>query len=299
MSISRGIARCRRNGAFTRRPLTFATFQITPGTAGNKDGMTKLNAASPIWHALVWIAVYVLLANIGDWISELFDEPNLATAPLLAVLSVVLFAYVRRNGWLRYYGLRAPTRDDFAGTAWYIPLGVIVVLQYAKGFRSDLDPTEVLLIVLLMVSVGFVEELIFRGLLFRAVLTNGTLTRAVLISGITFGIGHVVNLGRGFTIAEQLVQIGFGVVLGIVLALLFAVTGTIVPLIVFHALLNISGNVTAPSSDADLVLLAVTAVLCAGYIAYLVSVLRRRGARIGTEPAPRPGPVDRDHGQVR
>jgi hypothetical protein len=40
-------------------------------------------------------------------------EPQLATAPLLAVLSIVLFIYVRRNGWLRYYGLRPLRGADF------------------------------------------------------------------------------------------------------------------------------------------------------------------------------------------
>lgn len=108
-----------------------------------------------------------------------------------------------------------------------------------------------------------------------------------MISGVTFGIGHVVNLARGMSPLEQSIQVGFGVVLGIVLALLFAVTGTIVPLIVFHALLNITGNITAGDPKADLVMLATTTVVCVGYGLYLVAVLRRRGPAEGiSQPAP-------------
>jgi hypothetical protein len=73
----------------------------------------KLNEIKPVWHAVIWIVAYVLLVNIGDWLSELMGEPQLATAPLLAVLSIVLFIYVRRNGWLRYYGLRPLRGSDF------------------------------------------------------------------------------------------------------------------------------------------------------------------------------------------
>jgi membrane protease YdiL (CAAX protease family) len=244
---------------------------------------------------VIWIVAYVLLVNIGDWLSELMGRPQLATAPILAVLSIVLFIYVRRNGWLRYYGLRPLRGSDARGTLLYLPLVVIAGMQYVKGLRSDLDVAAVLLIVVLMVCVGFIEELVFRGFLFRAILANASLKRAVLISGATFGIGHIVNLARGYTGLDQIIQIGFGVILGIVLALLFAVTGTIVPLIVFHTVLNISGNVTVADSGAELAMLAATAVICAGYAAYLVAVLRRRGpdAEVRSLPAPESVPADR------
>ncbi|BEH01469.1 CPBP family intramembrane metalloprotease [Brooklawnia propionicigenes] len=239
--------------------------------------MKKLNEVSPIWHAVVWIVAYVLLVPVGDRLSELVGEPNSVTAPLLVVLAIVLIVYVSRNGWLRYYGVRSFRSGDFTKTLLYLPLLAIVLLQYAKGWREGLDLTAVLLIVALMVCVGFIEELVFRGFLFRAILTKSTLTRAIVISGVTFGIGHIVNLARGYTGVEQIIQIGFGVVLGIVLALLFAVTGTIVPLIIFHTLLNISGNVTAPDAGFDVIMLAITILISVGYAVYLVTVLRRKG----------------------
>ena len=42
------------------------------------------------WHAVIWIAAYVGLTNIGDGLSELIGEPNSATVPLLVLLSVGL-----------------------------------------------------------------------------------------------------------------------------------------------------------------------------------------------------------------
>lgn len=239
--------------------------------------MKKLNGVSPVWHAVVWIVAYVLLVPVGDGLSKFVGEPNSVTAPILAALSIVLLVYVSRNRWLRYYGLRSFRSGDFTKTLLYLPLLAIVMLQYAKAWREGLDVTTVLLIVALMACVGFLEELIFRGFLFRAILAKSSLTRAIVISGVTFGIGHIVNLARGYTGAEQIIQIGFGVVLGIVLALLFAVTGTIVPLIIFHTLLNISGNVTASDTGFDAIMLAITTLITIGYAVYLVTVLRRKG----------------------
>lgn len=231
---------------------------------------------------------YVVLVNVGDWLSELVGVRNSATYVLLVVFSIGLIVYVARNGWLNYYGLGPLRRSSFTGTFLYIPLAVIAALQYFKGFRENLDVTAVLLIVVLMICVGFIEELLFRGFLFKGILTKGTLTRAVLISGVTFGIGHLVNLARGFTGTEQLIQIGFGIVLGIVLALLFAVTGTIIPLIIFHILLNISGNLTASNTESDFVMLLATVAISVVYAAYLVGRLRRHGADQGVRDSTLP-----------
>jgi uncharacterized protein len=249
--------------------------------------MRKLQVRSPVWHAVAWIGIYVVLVGVGDWLSELVGVPNTATTVLLAVLSALLILYLRRDGWIRFYGVRRFRRSDVNGTLLYVPLALIAVMQYTKGLRDDLGLTSVLLIIALMICVGFLEELIFRGMLFRGIQRTSSLMRAVVISGVTFGVGHIVNLARGMTPVEQAIQIGFGVVLGIVLALLFAVTGTIVPLIAFHTLLNISGNVTVANPASESLMLAATTVICAGYAVYLVSVLRRRGPSLDMlEPAP-------------
>lgn len=240
--------------------------------------MRDLQERSPIWHAVAWIGIYVVVVNIGDWISDVFGRPNSATTALLAVLAVGLVLYLRSDGWLRYYGVRPVRRRDFSATLFYIPLVLVAVMQYTKGLRNDLDLTAVLVIVALMICVGFLEELIFRGMLLRSIQRTSNLRLAIVISGVTFGIGHIVNIARGMTGLNQVIQIGFGVVLGIVLALLFAVTETIVPLIVFHTLLNISGNLTVSNPDSEFFMLAVTTVIGAGYAAYLVSILRRRGS---------------------
>jgi hypothetical protein len=80
-------------------------------------------------------------------------------------------------------------------------------------------------------------------------------------------------LARGYTGTQQILQIGIGVVL----ALLFAATGTIGPLVAFRVLLNISGNVTSAATVPEVVMLVLT-VISAAYAVYLVSILRHQGA---------------------
>lgn len=167
--------------------------------------LTKLRERHPIWHAVAWVGVYVALVMVGGTLAGVPDAANPVTAAMVLGLSAALILYVAGIGRMHYYGLRPPGgRGDVARSLLFLPLAVIVLLQFTKGLRADLDVTSVLLVIGLMVGVGFVEELLFRGFLYRAILENGTLTRAVIISGLTFGIGHAVNLARGYTSLEQL-----------------------------------------------------------------------------------------------
>lgn len=84
-----------------------------------------------------------------------------------------------------------------------------------------------------MIGTGFVEEVLFRGFLFQGIYCKSGANKAIFISGITFGIGHVVNLFRGYAAVELAAQIGVAIVIGIVLALLVAVTKNILPGIFF------------------------------------------------------------------
>ena len=62
--------------------------------------------------------------------------------------------------------------------------------------------------VIKMLCVGLLEELIFRGFLFKA-MCRESIRWAVVVSSVTFGLGHILNLvnGSGMSLAENLVQI--------------------------------------------------------------------------------------------
>jgi membrane protease YdiL (CAAX protease family) len=245
--------------------------------------MKGLARAGPIWQAVGWILVYIVVFNVGESISGSFGQSNSATAPLLMLLGIGLLLGLRARNRLAYYGLRAPRRTDFGSTLYFLPLLVMALLQFSKGMGHRFDAVDVLLIVAVMVAVGFLEELLFRGFLYQAVRAKGGVTRAVAVSGITFGLGHILNLARGYTGVEQVAQIIVAIAVGIVLALLVAVTGTIVPGVLFHILYNISGSLSAASMETEKYLAAVVVASCVLYSLFLVRRLRGRGQVVHAE----------------
>ena len=134
--------------------------------------LKKLYEKSEIWFAVVWIIAYVILASTGDNVSAEIGIPKLVTLPILLALSGILCFYVRKNGLAGKYGLCKP-RLPAAKMLFYIPLLVLLTANLWYGVAMNMSPPETVLYVLSMFCVGFLEELIFRGLLFQAMTKEG------------------------------------------------------------------------------------------------------------------------------
>lgn len=246
--------------------------------------MRRLQDTRPIWHALIWIAIYIVAFNIGDVVGERLSFPGL-TSLVLVGLSVALLIYLRVSGRLAFYGVRSVQSGTLPLTLFYVPLFAIAFLQYGTGFAPGLDVQTVVFAILLVAAVGFIEELLFRGFLLQALRTQNNLTRAIIISGVTFGIGHIVNLLRGHSLAEQAVQVVGAVLIGIAVAYCAVLTGSIMPGVVFHALFNLFGTLRSPSVVRDLVTAGIIAVVMILYILFLRNRLAKAGTAVDAPAA--------------
>ena len=88
-----------------------------------------------------------------------------------------------------------------------------------------------------MLNIGFIEEIIFRGFLFR-MMAKSNLRSAVIVSALTFGVGHIVNLLNGAELIPTLLQIAYAVSIGFLFVVLFHKSGSLIPCIVTHSLVN-------------------------------------------------------------
>ena len=224
----------------------------------------------PVAHAVFLIALYIAIVNIGD---SLGGIPNLATSLLLTVFSMVLFFYSKIRISV---GFDSFSKSNAKRTLYYLPLAALVGLGFLGGIDSSLSFSDILIAVLLMTNVGFVEELLFRGYLLEAIEKEKGSKRAVIISGITFGIGHIVNILRGYDASELAVQIAGAVAIGLVLALLVVLTRNLIPGILFHILFNIGGTITVEESSSEVVLLLLIIGICAAYLLYLLRQLNKQ-----------------------
>ena len=234
--------------------------------------MKKLYEKNELNFALVWIAVYVAGTVLAETLSETVGIFKLFSAVFHLAMSAGLFLWVKRNGLAEKYGLFLP-RYRFASAWFFLPLALVCLYKLAFSPAFRYGPADSILFVVSMLGVGFLEEIIFRGFLFRAI-EKESLTRAIVISSVTFGIGHIVNLLNGQNLADTVSQIIFAVFVGFALVILFHKGKSLIPCIVFHGVFNslsVVANDEALNNAlggpvlASVIMIAVSAILLGGY----------------------------------
>ena len=236
--------------------------------------MTKLYQKSEITFAILWIAAYVLLSSLADQLSETIGIMKSVTVVLHIAMSLILFFWIRNNRLGEKYGFCRSTVPA-KRFLYYLPLIIIASTAFWGGFKLQYGFPEALLYFISMCCVGFLEEVLFRGLLFRA-MEKENLRMAILVSSLTFGLGHIVNLfnGSGKDPISSAIQIVFAVLIGFVLVLIFLHGKSLISCILFHAANNAfkvfsaEGNLN-PQTERLLNLVLIVIVL-GGYSLYLV-----------------------------
>ena len=244
--------------------------------------MTKIFKKSEISFAILWIVAYVIITSLADQLSETVGVTKSVTAVLHIAMSLILFFWIRNHNLSEKYGFcrsTAPAKRFL----YYLPLIIIVSTAFWSGIKLQFGFPEALLYFISMCCVGFLEEVIFRGLLFKAI-EKVNLKTAIVVSSLTFGLGHIVNLfnGSGRDLASSMIQIVFAILVGFVLVLIFYHGKSLIPCILFHSANNAlkvfsaEGNLT-PQTEMVLNLVLIFVVL-GGYSLYLVKAFSKKEA---------------------
>lgn len=226
--------------------------------------MKKLYEKSEIWFAVMWIIIYVVicgnLRNLGD------DSPYMMLG--LIVISVLMFAFVKANHLEEKYGLNHWSKN-FKAMLFLIPLWIITTGNLWGGIEAEYEGAGLIFAVVSMALVGFAEELIFRGFLFKAMLKDGKPAIAITVSALTFGIGHIVNLLTGHGGFETVVQIFYAVALGFIYTFVFYVGKSLIPCIISHSIIDVLSKLNNEVEIISWVYIGVVIVTSVVYCIYL------------------------------
>ena len=247
--------------------------------------MKKLFDKSEVKFAVVLIVIYVVGSTFMNSFSEMIGTEFLAEAVFGIAFSVVLAVFISKNGLKDHLGL---CRSDVPAKImlFYIPLPMIAAVGVIFGFAPQYEPAALAVHSVYMLFVGFLEEILFRGFLFRG-MEKKNRRSAIIVSAVTFGIGHIVNLLNGYDPLENILQIIYAVSVGFLLVFIFIKTGSIIPCIAFHSLNNLLAGFGSARILADLagseeggqmLNVGIRLVLTAAYLLYILRFTPKRNA---------------------
>ncbi len=237
--------------------------------------MKKIYEKNELNFALLWIGLYVVLLSVADSVSASIGIAKLVTAPFCIVMTGFLYVWICKNGLKEKYGL-CKFKGELKTYLYFIPLVLLTSIHVWWGLRLNMSVLETLLYILSMLGVGFLEEVIFRGFLFKA-MCKDNVTSAIVVSSITFGFGHIVNLLNGRDIPETLLQICYATAIGFLFTIIFYKGKGLWPCIVTHGVFN-SLSVFAKKESATVSKdIAVSVFLCIVSVVYSVYILKKTG----------------------
>ena len=237
--------------------------------------MKNLYEKSKIGFALTWIISYVIGASCADELSRLVNLEKSITVIFLGVMSAVALIWMKKNGLFREFGLcKAEIRPK--NLLFYIPLIVIASCNLWFGVTVHYKWYITVFYILSMILVGFLEEIIFRGFLFKA-MAESNLKPAIIVSSITFGIGHFVNLinGSGAKIIPNICQVVSAIAIGFLFVALFHKTKSLWAPIIAHAVINSLSAFAVDITNAQQII--VSAVISVIAVLYGIFILRSKG----------------------
>lgn len=202
------------------------------------SNIKKLYEKNELTFALVWIVIYCFLQSLANPLNKIIGIEYFASAIFCILQVSVLFIFIQKNNLQKRYGLCKPSISA-RQFLYYVPLAILASGNLWNGVAVNYSLTEISCRIVCMLCVGFLEEVIFRGLLFLAI-AKDNIRSAVVISSVTFGIGHIINLfnGSGMNLANNLCQIIFAIAVGFLLVTIFYRGDSLLPCILAHSTIN-------------------------------------------------------------
>lgn len=260
--------------------------------------LKKLRLNHPIWFCVLML----VLAQLGSVLAAFAAfVPDLKSATLIenclgqmGSVLILLLVLMRTD---RLSVLSARGEGLGRGIVRYgIPIIAFAVISIFIGplpERQLNPPLTIAIFLIWMLFIGMSEEFECRAVMSETLLEHfGTdrsgMIKAVVVSGLVFGLMHMTNFFVGATLTSVIAQSAQAFVIGVVFALIYFRTGNIWVSVTIHAIwdfFSLLGIKNALFSDSTATLTSSISgteiwsevIICAIFLAYAFILLRSKG----------------------
>jgi uncharacterized protein len=195
---------------------------------------------------------------------------------IMLIYATAVFLAVKWVKIDKEIGLKMPASTK----EWYVWLPVLIIpitIAAYLGFNSTWGHLPLLLIAAVGVAVN--EEILFRGILLRAILPYGKAV-AIIVPALLFGVSHLGNIFVGSDITYALFQFGWTSFGGMAVTAMVLANKSLLPAIVFHFVLDAieygaSGAYGVHSTEYPIQLLLIFLLLNLAFLLYSLYLLKK------------------------
>lgn len=198
----------------------------------------------PVMYAVMTALSFLLILYFTSFVTKNIKLPGYGALFLREESALVVTLFVLwQTGMLRDIRWEQDNFMDTMKAGSFVLLLDVLLLQYQRilMLENRCRPLpEVLAFLGFIFLVGFLEETVFRGIIEETLIRSfrqdglGRL-QAAFVTGLLFGLSHMINLSWSENAAAVLFQIIQNVVLGIYLSLIYARARNVLAMIFLHA----------------------------------------------------------------
>ena len=187
------------------------------------------------YETIISISLIIIYILLNSYSLNNIGITSYKTTIINLILTSMIIIFIIKNKLLSYYRLTSfPEPKKYL---YFIPLILLISVNLFNGFNINNTISEIIFYILSMILVGFLEEIIFRGSLFK-ILEKDNQKLAIIITSITFGVGHIINLLNGAELIPTLIQICYCISTGYLFAIIIVKSNSLWPCIITHSLVN-------------------------------------------------------------
>lgn len=124
--------------------------------------MKKIYEKNETLFCILIIIAYVLS---NSYFRQNYGYTSYMSATINTIFSLLLILLIIKLKREKYYGLTKV--NNIKDYLYFIPLIIFTTANVWNGININNSGSEILFYILTMINVGFIEEIIFRGFLFK------------------------------------------------------------------------------------------------------------------------------------
>jgi membrane protease YdiL (CAAX protease family) len=239
--------------------------------------------------AISLLLIVFLQAVAAFWLTDTLSNKMIQDASIRLIIGMALVITLYYLGFVPFKKSSKP----LLCVACIILPGLIIAINnfpwsaFLSGRTMLNEPQPlVYLFAIECLSIGFLEETVFRGIILVTLIQRLPQTKtgafqAILIASALFGLIHFANLFSGASPMETLMQIGYSFLMGALWSVVYFATKNLLYPILLHATYNFFGLVLfrlgSVTNRFDLITILITAVMAIVASLFYFGVYRRLG----------------------
>lgn len=230
--------------------------------------MYRLYKKDEILFAIIWIIIY---CAVSTPIRGKFGDESIFMLISLLFIAICITVFIHKHHLKEKYGLdKYPKNTKIY--LFFIPVWILATGNLWGGLKLSYSGLSQVWAVLSMLLIGYIEEVLFRGFLFKGMLPKDGIAKSIIIVAITFGLGHIINLFSGQTDLQTVAQVFFAIAWGFMLTIIFYKSKSLLPCIFAHGLIDAFSKFGIENSSFQWVYIIATILVAVIYCPYLLKL---------------------------